>query len=102
MTTWFSFFAFDVMEDLAFNKTSHMLRHGQESYIFKTMRGDMYSMAFFSHLPWLMPFLKRTPVLNSNYLKFWRWIQNQIDERIKVRWPRHSRSRPRVRSNSVF
>ncbi|KID80224.1 uncharacterized protein G6M90_00g011610 [Metarhizium brunneum] len=89
MTTWFSFFAFDVMEDLAFNKTSHMLRHGRESYIFKTMRGDMYSIAFFSHLPWLMPFLKRTPVLNSNYLKFWRWIQNQIDERIKNTpdWP---------------
>ncbi|KAK4466832.1 Tryprostatin B 6-hydroxylase [Cladorrhinum samala] len=81
MTQWFDYFVFDIMEDLAFNKSSNMLENGKESYIFETIRADMYNIAFFTHLPWLLPFLKRTPVLNHNYLQFWRWIQTQIDER---------------------
>lgn len=72
------------MEDLAFNKNSNMLQKGEEAYIFQTIRADMFNIAFFSHLPWLLPFLKRTPLLNFKYLEFWNWIQDQIDERIKV------------------
>ncbi|KAK4222043.1 Tryprostatin B 6-hydroxylase [Podospora fimiseda] len=83
VTEWFDFFVFDIMEDLAFNKSSKMLENGKESYIFETIRADMYNIAFFTHLPWLLPFLKRTPLLNNNYLQFWKWIQNQIDERRK-------------------
>ncbi|KAK3987119.1 Tryprostatin B 6-hydroxylase [Cladorrhinum sp. PSN332] len=83
VTQWFDFFVFDIMEDLAFNKSSKMLENGKESYIFETIRADMYSIAFFTHLPWLLPFLKRTPLLNNNYLQFWKWIQTQIDERRK-------------------
>uniref|UniRef100_A0A8H7K5B4 Cytochrome P450 n=1 Tax=Bionectria ochroleuca TaxID=29856 RepID=A0A8H7K5B4_BIOOC len=83
ITKWFDFFVFDVMEDLAFNKNSNMIRHGEDSYIFQTIRTDMFNIAFFAHLPWLLPFLKRTPVLNWNYIKFWNWIQNQINERRK-------------------
>ncbi|KAK2616801.1 hypothetical protein QQS21_000178 [Conoideocrella luteorostrata] len=83
ITKWFNFFVFDVMEDLAFNKNSTMLRDGEEKYIFKTIRADMFNIAFFAHLPWLLPFLKRTPILNMKYLQFWDWIQRQIDERIK-------------------
>ncbi len=69
------------MEDLAFNKSSNMLANGQEAYIFKTIRTDMFNIAFFTHLPWLLPFLKRTPVLNWNYYEFLDWIQKLIDER---------------------
>ncbi|KAI0534986.1 putative cytochrome P450 oxidoreductase [Xylaria digitata] len=83
ITQWISFFVFDVMEDLAFNKSSNMLTDGKEAYVFSTIRADMYNIAFFSHLPWLLPFLKRTPLLNHNYLKFWDWIQDQINERTK-------------------
>lgn len=89
ITKWFNFFVFDVMEDLAFSKNSAMVKNGEEAYIFTTIREDMWNIAFFSHLPWLLPFLKRTPVLNANYHQFLKWIQNQIDERAKVRtiWP---------------
>lgn len=72
------------MEDLAFNKSANMLVDGKAAYALSTIRTDMYSLAFFSHLPWLLPFLKRTPFLNREYLKFWDWIQDKIDERIKV------------------
>lgn len=84
ITKWINFFAFDVMEDLAFNKKSNHVRDGEEKYIFKTIRKEMANVAFFTHLPWLLPFLKRTPLLNNNYLRFWNWIQAQIDDRKKV------------------
>ncbi|KAI1332363.1 cytochrome P450 monooxygenase-like protein [Xylariaceae sp. FL0255] len=83
MYEWFAFFVFDVIEDLAFNKTSNMLMDGKEAYVLNTIREDMWNIAFFTHLPWLVPFFKRTPLLNHNYLKFWKWIQDHIDERIK-------------------
>ncbi|KAK5997675.1 Cytochrome P450 monooxygenase orf5 [Cladobotryum mycophilum] len=83
ITEQFTFLVFDLMEDLAFNKSSNMLRDGKEAYVLTTIRTDMWNIAFFAHLPWLLPFLKRTPLLNWNYLKFWNWIQDQIDERRK-------------------
>lgn len=72
------------MEDLAFNKTSNMLSEGKEAYVFETIRMDMLYLAVMTHMPWLLPLIKRTPLLNNNYLKFWKWIQTQIDERRKV------------------
>ncbi|KAK1831881.1 Tryprostatin B 6-hydroxylase [Podospora conica] len=85
MTQWFDFFVFDIMSSLAFNKSSGMLASGHSSYIFDTIRTDMYNIALFAHLPWLLPFLKRTPLLNRNYLAFWSWIQAQIDERVRTK-----------------
>jgi hypothetical protein len=81
VSKWFAFFVFDVMEDLAFNKSSNMLVSGEAAYVFKTIRADMFYIALFTHMPWLMPFLKRTPVLNWNYYYFLNWIQKLIDER---------------------
>ncbi|GAO20170.1 hypothetical protein UVI_02008750 [Ustilaginoidea virens] len=81
ITKWFSFFAFDIMEDLAFNQNSNLVRDGREKFIFKTMRQDSMGIALLSHLLWLLPLLKRTPILNRNYLQFWKWIQDKIDER---------------------
>jgi hypothetical protein len=87
------------MEDLAFNKSSNMLVDGKEAYVFKTIRTDMFNIAFFAHLPWLLPFLKRTPVLNWNYHEFLDWIQKQVDERTMAspsspRCDRHANTAP--------
>lgn len=87
ITKWFSFFAFDIMEDLAFNQNSNLVRDGREKFIFKTMRQDSMGIALLSHLLWLLPLLKRTPILNRNYLQFWKWIQDKIDERTNVCQP---------------
>lgn len=73
------------MEDLAFNKSSNMLAEGKEAYVFKTIRTDMFNIALFTHMPWLLPFIKRTPILNWNYYKFLGWIQKLVDERKQVR-----------------
>jgi cytochrome P450 len=81
VTRWFNYFVFDVMEDLAFNRSSNMLGREEDGYVFKTIRGDMYNIAFFSHIPWLLTLVKRTPILNRNYLEFLAYIQKLIDER---------------------
>ncbi|KAE8415293.1 cytochrome P450 [Aspergillus pseudocaelatus] len=83
ITQWFNYFSFDVMTDLAFGKASNMLIDGKESYILQTIRTDMARVAYFSHLAWLFPFTKRVPLLNSNFLRFWKWIADQISERAK-------------------
>ncbi|KAL1840415.1 hypothetical protein VTJ49DRAFT_489 [Mycothermus thermophilus] len=59
LARWFAYLVFDIMEDLAFNKSSNMLGRGEDGYVFKTIRADMFNIAFFSHLPWLLPFLKQ-------------------------------------------
>ncbi|KAK5632141.1 hypothetical protein RRF57_007855 [Xylaria bambusicola] len=84
VTKWFTFFTFDIMESLAFNKSSNMLAGGEEGYALRSIRGEMYNIAFFAHLPWLLPFLKRVPILNHSYLQFWVWVQDQIEGRVKL------------------
>ncbi|KAK4135118.1 putative cytochrome P450 oxidoreductase [Trichocladium antarcticum] len=81
VSKWFACFSFDVMEDLAFNDSSNMLAEGKEGRIFQTIRNNMFALALFSHLPWLATFPKRIPLINKNYLEFWAWLQNKIDER---------------------
>jgi len=84
VATWFDYFVFDIMEDLAFNRSSNMLVEGKEDYALQTIRRDMYYLALVTHIPWLMTLLKRIPLLNANYLKFWDWIQHHLDQRIQV------------------
>ncbi|KAI1173798.1 cytochrome P450 monooxygenase-like protein [Nemania sp. FL0916] len=84
ITSWITFFAFDVMEDLAFNNSAEMLANGQAAYMLSTARADMATNSFFVHLPWLLPIVKRIPIVNRNYLKLWSWLQDQINERAKI------------------
>ncbi|CAI7641908.1 unnamed protein product [Penicillium pancosmium] len=83
MTDWFNYYSFDIMGDLSFGKSFNMLVDGKEAYILKQLHTDMQSVGLFSHLTWLFPFFKRTPGLNADYLRFWAWIGEQVEERIK-------------------
>lgn len=73
------------MEDLAFNKSPNMVAGGKEDFILRTIRDDMYGVALFTHLSWVTPLVKRTPLLNSHYKKFWAWIRRLVEERSNVR-----------------
>lgn len=84
MTTWFNYLSFDVMGDMAFGKSFDMLSTGQEAYLLKQVHTDMKTIGLFSHLTWLFPFFKRTPGINADYLKQWKWIDSQVQERSKV------------------
>lgn len=81
---WFNYYSFDVMGDLSFGKSFDMLVDGKDAYILKQLHADMKNIGLFSHLTWLFPFFKRIPVLNTDYLKFWNWVDERVEERIQV------------------
>ncbi|TPX18354.1 uncharacterized protein E0L32_011729 [Thyridium curvatum] len=81
VTDWFNFYSFDVMGDLAFGKSFHMLRDGIKHYFMTALHGFMIGVGLFSHLLWLFPIFKKTPVLNAEDKKFWYWVLDQVEER---------------------
>ncbi|CAG8909672.1 unnamed protein product [Penicillium egyptiacum] len=81
MTRWFSYYAFDVMGNLAFGKSFNMIAAGKEANFMKTIRTDMTNIGHLKHMPWIFPIILNVPRLNANNLKFWKWIENQFLER---------------------
>jgi len=83
-TDWFNFYSFDLMGDLGWSKSFGMLRNGVKHYFMKSLHDDMTHVGLLSHVVWLFPFFKSTPVLNATHLKFWGWVNAQVSERRKV------------------
>ncbi|KAL2826293.1 cytochrome P450 [Aspergillus cavernicola] len=83
MASWFNYYSLDVMGDLSFGKPFNMLIDGQDTYFSKQQHADMKTIGLFSHLTWLFPFFKRIPVVNAEYVRFWGWVGEQVEERIK-------------------
>ncbi|KAI8291724.1 Cytochrome P450 monooxygenase [Colletotrichum sp. SAR11_57] len=79
---WFNFYSFDVMGDLAFGKTFGMLKEGIKHYFMTSLHTDMQAIGSFSHMLWLFPIFKNTPILNANNKRFWKFVTSQVDERI--------------------
>lgn len=84
-TLWFNFFSFDVMGDLAWGKSFNMLRDGIKHYFMTALHADMVSVGLFSHLVWLFPAVKATPIVNHGFNKFWKWVHEQVKERRAVK-----------------
>ncbi|CAK7231404.1 hypothetical protein SBRCBS47491_007919 [Sporothrix bragantina] len=84
VTECFNNYSFDVMSDLAFGKSFGILQSGGKKHYFtETLHADMGNVGRFSHVPWLFPIFKATPVLNAENKKFWAFVTNLVDERIK-------------------
>ncbi|KAJ0312193.1 hypothetical protein COL516b_001265 [Colletotrichum fioriniae] len=82
ISDWFNFYSFDVMGDLAFGKSFGMLKEGIKHYFMTSLHQDMQAIGMFSHMLWLFPIFKNTPVLNENNKRFWKFVTSQVDERI--------------------
>ncbi|KAJ5758202.1 Cytochrome P450 [Penicillium nucicola] len=83
ITPWFNYYSFDVMGDMAFGHSFDMLLTGEDSYILRQVHDDMKKIGLFSHLTWLFPFVKRTPGVNKDYLKLWKWMTSRVEHRIQ-------------------
>ncbi|KAL4957948.1 cytochrome P450 monooxygenase [Aspergillus filifer] len=83
MSKWANYYSFDVMGDMAFGKSFGMLLNGQDTYFLTALHADMVIIGLFGHLIWLLPFFKLVPGLNVQYLKFWKFLEDQIQERAK-------------------
>lgn len=87
ITDWFNFYSFDVMGDLAWGKSFGMVSGGIKHYFMTCLHADMTNIGLFTHMLWLFPLFKATPIINSEHIKFWNWVKAQVDERRKVRIP---------------
>jgi hypothetical protein len=84
MTTWFNFYSFDVMGDMAFGKPFNMLRDGVKHWFMTTLHANMVNIGLFSHMLYLFPIFKNTPILNYQHKKTEAWVKDQVEERKKV------------------
>lgn len=84
VTDWFNFYSFDIMGDLTWGKSFNMLRDGVKHYFMTSLHEDMKNLGLFSHMLWLFPIVKITPVLNYEHKRFWDWLRTQVAERKKV------------------
>jgi len=85
VTDWFNFYSFDVMGDLAFGKSFGMLEGGVKHYFMSSLHADMTNIGLFSHMLWLFPLFKATPVLNYEHKRFWKFVNAQVEERRKMK-----------------
>ncbi|EFX00659.1 cytochrome p450 monooxygenase [Grosmannia clavigera kw1407] len=83
LADWFNFYSFDVMGDLSFGKSFNMLQHGVRHYFMKSLHSDMDNLGLFSHLLWLFPIFKATPILNTEHHRFWAFVRTQVHERME-------------------
>ncbi|KND90425.1 Tryprostatin B 6-hydroxylase [Tolypocladium ophioglossoides CBS 100239] len=81
MSTWFNFYSFDVMGDLAFGKGFNMLKDGLVHYYMESVHASMLAVGAFSHLVWIFPLLKAIPLVNSEHLRFQKWLADQVRQR---------------------
>ncbi|KAH8896942.1 benzoate 4-monooxygenase cytochrome P450 [Thozetella sp. PMI_491] len=83
VTHWFNFYSFDVMGDLAFGKSFNMLRDGIVHDFMAMVHANMLILGAFKHLIWIFSIFKEVPIINSENLKFNKWLGKQVHERRK-------------------
>ncbi|RYP52438.1 hypothetical protein DL768_002404 [Monosporascus sp. mg162] len=85
VTDWFNFYAFDVMGSLSYSESYGMLQRGEKHPFITTLHGSLKAIGLFSHLDWLFPIAKATPILNREYTAFWSFVKDQAEKRIKAK-----------------
>ncbi|PPQ63371.1 hypothetical protein CVT24_005636, partial [Panaeolus cyanescens] len=71
LATWFSYFSYDVMNDLAFGGGSEMMKFGDINKLWHLLEASQKSAIFLSHVPWLGQLVYRIPFC-ANQLKAFR------------------------------
>jgi hypothetical protein len=83
-SSWFIYFGFDVMGDLAFGKSFDMLKDGTPHLVLKKMHGSMAVAGLLGNAPWLTQIFLCLPIVRSNVLIWLKWCEKQVDERKEV------------------
>ncbi|KAG8169544.1 hypothetical protein KVR01_000289 [Diaporthe batatas] len=79
---YFNYYSFDIMGDLAFGRSFHMMRDGVDHYFFTTTHLNMVLIGMFSRVVWLFPIYKATPIINHEYHRFQRFIRSTTKRRM--------------------
>ncbi|POS69554.1 benzoate 4-monooxygenase cytochrome P450 [Diaporthe helianthi] len=79
---YFNYYSFDIMGDLAFGHSFHMMRDGIDHYFFTTTHLNMVLIGIFSRVVWLFPIYKAIPIINREYLRFQQFIRSTTKRRM--------------------
>lgn len=83
ISSWFSYFAFDVMGDIGYSRSFGMMEKGREDEWIALVHKSMAPMGVLTHIPWMSSLLLRTP-LQRDLLKFIALVHDILTERAKV------------------
>ena len=85
-STWFYFFSFDVMGDLAFARSFRMLHDRQWHHAIVLLRGGLALLGPLSPVPWLARIFFSIPGIPivKDWKKMRTWSMNLMTERIAV------------------
>lgn len=81
ISTWFKFYSFDVMGDLAFGKSFDMLKTGAVHYAISMMERAFLPIGLISPIPWIIPIFAATPIISADFRNFILWCKKQVDLR---------------------
>lgn len=89
VSAWFNYYSFDVMGDLAFGKSFNMLKSGQSHFAIDWLERSAHLLGFCSPVSWLIPVGAAAPIVGTEFRRFIKWCNQQIDERreMKVQVP---------------
>lgn len=83
MATWFNWYSFDVMGDLAFSESFGMLKQSGSHWAIELLNEAMGALGFY-FAPWMFRFLSWIPGVAADYQRFIRYCSDQIDKRMKL------------------
>ncbi len=82
VNSYFQWFSFDIMGQIAFSKSFNMLENGEWHHAIQTLRSGMALVGPFTPVPWLMQLGSEFP--STSLKRMFVWCTQQMDDRIKV------------------
>ncbi|TVY81920.1 Tryprostatin B 6-hydroxylase [Lachnellula suecica] len=83
-TKWFLLYSFDVMGDLAYSKSFHMLETSEEHWAIKLLIGGVDPLAWMFPT-WLFRLLVAIPLASRGWWKFIKYSCDKLDERMEAK-----------------
>lgn len=83
MAKWFNLYSFDVMGDLAFGSSFHMLETSKEHYAVALLNDGLKPLSYMLP-PWIFRFVTAIPGATRDWWRFIGYCNMRLDERMKV------------------
>lgn len=88
-STWFNYYSFDIMGDLAFGKSFDMLRSGKTHFAMELLQQGLLPLGVLGPIPWAIPIMATAPIIGADFRRFFAWCADQVEARrnMKVEVP---------------
>jgi cytochrome P450 len=80
-TRWFKYWAFDVMGELGFGESFHMLEEDTNRWVPDLLENGMAKVGKLTPIPWATPIIRRIPFLSGGPRQFLEFVGGKVKER---------------------